>query len=172
MEDRLLPVMKYMYENGCDMEALSTHDNYTPLAVAVYCNQIEIVKYLLSLEVDPSKGFNTPLFDAVRYEYEDIFSLLLKAENIDLNMKDDYGNPLLSIAARSHPEFVKPLLEAGAFPDIVTASGSTPLMNAVTSRDLDLVKLFIKFGANVNQRNRRQEVALLMSVFRGNTINF
>ena len=64
---------------------------------------------------------------------------------------------------RSFPEFVEPLLEAGADPDITGRDGRTPLTLACATNTA-MVKLLIEHGANVNKRNGSHETPLAISV--------
>ena len=80
--------------------------------------------------------------------------------------KHPLGEAVLPNALRvaviySRVEMVKLLLERGVSPNTPsTASGYTPLMQAASSADLELVKLLINAGADLNAENQDGRTAL------------
>jgi uncharacterized protein len=61
-------------------------------------------------------------------------------------------------------EVTDTLLAAGADPNMKTTLGWTPLMWAASSYRIDIVKSFIKAGANVNETNPYDKTALMLVV--------
>lgn len=79
------------------------------------------------------------------------------------------GESLLSIAARSRNgyEAAKILLSAGALPNTVDASGSTPLHEAVMWADKSLVELLVEHGASPLQKDFNNATPLDLARSRG-----
>ena len=72
------------------------------------------------------------------------------AEGGDVNLKDREGNPLLYIAVgpQGGPEVTATLIAAGARLETKSASGRTPLENAVGWCDIEMVQLLLFAGAD------------------------
>ncbi|KAK4176463.1 ankyrin repeat-containing domain protein [Triangularia setosa] len=121
----------FLVEQGADMALLGTVLNKpiscTPLEAAAYHGKLPVVWQLLELGSSP------------------------KATN-----NGRFGAPLAAAlnAKSSCEEIVKALLDAGADPNVVTdkESGSHgfPLLFAVKRDRLDLVKVLVKYGADLN----------------------
>ena len=121
---------------------------------------MEEIKHLLSIEVNPNcskargtKG--TPLYYAALYGNKNVAQLLMKA-GADPNKLNATGeSPLLYAAYRSYPDLVKLLIENGADPKKAeSAKIRTPLYWAVKDGSIDLTKLLLGAGAEVNSWSR------------------
>jgi uncharacterized protein len=74
---------------------------------------------------------------------------------VDVNARDRYGNTPLHYAARlKNPELIEMLVNAGAEIDPVNHDGLTPLRLMLSSKptNLEAIELFLKCGANVDQK--------------------
>ena len=114
----------YLHSVGCDLNVPTLNYSYTPILVAIRENQIETVKFLVQKGAEVNKGDNAsgeaisniaPLALAVQLENEEIVQTLLKVEDIDVNCKDRWNQPLLVSCVRLHPEYVEMLLQASTF---------------------------------------------------------
>jgi cytohesin len=108
--------------------------DYTPLLLATYLGNPNLVQLLLSNKADPnmkSAEGDTPLFNGLTY-----------------------GTPTLK------RQMVLPLVAKGADVDIRDTQGMTPLMRAVQMGDNELVELFLAHKANVNAQDKRGWSAL------------
>lgn len=91
------------------------------------------------------------LVRAIRLGNDKALQILLKAENLDVNMSSTYGENALMLAAfAGNMDLTKLLLEKGAF--VSKTSGWTALHYAATNGHDEIVKLLIEKGANVNVR--------------------
>lgn len=91
----------------------------------------------------------------------------VKSRNIEMiNLLIDYGanvNGVSKVDCDSIPlygadyEFSKLLLEKGANPNIENDDGWTPLFRAVNSNKLDVVKLLLEHGANINRIDKNSD---------------
>jgi uncharacterized protein len=107
---------------------------WNPLIYACWQDKIEVAKLLLQLGEDPN-GENSMGWSPLNF---------------------------VVTTHRHNPEMVRVLLEHGA--DANRRKGSiTPLMYAVRKRDLETVKLLIRYGADPSLQNHRGETALSIS---------
>lgn len=95
-------------------------DGFTPLGLACFFEQLDVVKLLLSAKVD----VNTP-------------------SNNDFRV-----TPLHSSVAKGNLAITRLLLNEGAQVNAEQRGGVTPLHSAVHNNQLELVQLLLEFGAN------------------------
>lgn len=95
----------------------------------------------------------------------EICNLFLEA-NIDVNLCDEFGTPLLNNAVRvENTALVKKLIEAGANINTVSEDrGYTPIMDAVFMGNLELTKIFIDLKADINTINKEGQTNLVLAV--------
>ena len=126
-------IARLLIDHGANIEARDCRSR-TPLIVASMYGSVDVIKVLLSLGADLSATFDdgqTILGRAAGHGDLYILSLLLKAENIDLEMRDAKGRTALTSAARyGHLETVKLLLENGLDANSKDNNNWTPLAHA------------------------------------------
>jgi ankyrin repeat protein len=85
---------------------------------------------------------------------------------IDINSRDENGTPMLNIAVRNDNEaFVQKLIDLGADINIVSEDrGYTPVMDAVWRGNLDITKLLVNKGAELNTINKEGQTNLVLAV--------
>jgi ankyrin repeat protein len=117
---------------------------FTPLIIAAYNNQGEIVRILLQAGADSSIGDrsgNTALMGAIFKGYDAIADMLLEA-GADPNVQNGQGATALTFAATFHRNsLAERLLQAGADKSIADAFGKTPLDHARVQDNAVLVQL-------------------------------
>ena len=140
------------YSNGC----------YTPLIDAIRNSQIEIVKILLHrkdiLVNKPSSGCqndrqNTPLHHAVSVNSE-ILRLLLKHDDIDVNISNDDSDTPLHYAIRYSRVIanIKEILLHKSIDLNKTSKGKSPLMIALYYSSIEITNLILfQKGIQINQ---------------------
>jgi ankyrin repeat protein len=117
--------------------------------------------------VDSTK--RTPLHIAA---YNDaaypVAEILLEA-GAKVDLLDGSGETALYIATKygAPVNFLALLLENGADVNNGGGNGKYPIMHAVISKNLELVKFFISKGANINVQNKKGLTPLMMAAKRG-----
>lgn len=116
-------------------ELINERDNkgFTPLIIAAYNDQAEVVAILLQAGADSAMGDrngNTALMGAVFKGYDAIAHGLLDA-GADPNVQNGQGATALTFAATFHRnQLAQRLLQAGADKSIADTFGKTPLDHA------------------------------------------
>jgi len=102
----------------------------TPLILAAYYNQAEIVEFLLQggVEVDEKDASG--------------------------------NTALMGVCFKGYQEVARKLIEAGADVNTRNAMGGTCLIFAITFNREDIAKLLIKHGADINAKDARGQTAL------------
>ena len=117
---------------------------------------------------------NNGLFLAATKGKKEFFLWLLQVEQgdkkVDVNHINSNGNSLLWELVKNNLDvsYIKPLIDNGADVNKKTKNGSTPLIQAVSNINEDLVDLLLKSGANSNERLLNKTDALLMACSEGN----
>jgi ankyrin repeat protein len=99
-------------------------DGFTPLGLASFFGQLEVLNALLQAHADPNIASNNAM----------------------------HVTPLHSAVAGNHYGIASKLVEAGADVNAIQADGFTPLMGAAQNGNLPMVELLIAHGADVNAR--------------------
>ena len=167
--DKNLPLLSYLHEYGCDINAQALHTKDTPLLIAIRLKQFETVKYLVEHGAEVNKGIGpvnhvSPLRMALGTGNREIVKLLLAAKGINLNVCDSQNESVLATSLSHYPDFVEMLVEAGCDPNCTDRYGRTPLTLMANSRNTDMVKFLIQHGADVNKKDFSNTVPLLKSV--------
>ncbi|XP_053670468.1 uncharacterized protein LOC128720798 [Anopheles nili] len=149
IEQRNVRVLKFLLRNGCSLTGESLC-----LMKAVYTRSLELVRFI----VEQCKAVvqyrdpydSTALHVAIAIECNEIAAYLIES-GADINAISKFGDTPLHIAAR-HGNIVaaRMLLLKYATIDERNASGLTPLMQAMYTRNLDIMKLLIGAGANID----------------------
>jgi ankyrin repeat protein len=187
-----VPICELLLQKGAAIDG-SSEPKGNPLAMAVTRKHPEIVKLLLDHGADPNMpdaDGKTPIFAAVDHETE-MLTLLL-AKGADPNAHDKKGATPLSTAQENNDSAtVKELVAAGAEapglellvaamdhdlktatalldahvkPDSPGVFGTTPLTLACLAGDLEMVRLLVAHGANVNSSTSSHSTPLLLAI--------
>lgn len=128
-------------------------ENDTPLSLACKRQDVACVKMLLDKKADLNLT-NLPyqrsiIFMLIEFKNSLLLNLALKY-GINLNAVDSEGNSPLLIAAKTEElEIVELLLQNRANANSQNRGLITPLFYAVTINNTNMVKLLLKYGANV-----------------------
>lgn len=162
----------WLLNKGADLNK-HTHEG-TALSQAVRYNQIETAIFLIEQKADINQGnqfdYNTPLDQAATYGRRLMIELLLK-HGVDVNPKCppvDY-NPLGKAIFWGHYNIVLLLIKAGANisqAQEVISSKESYLHMAAKSNQIKIVKLLLRFGADVSQvdSNNRMPIDVATNV--------
>ena len=189
-----LAAVKKLIAEGADVNMRKPDDGSTPLHVAVFVCNIEILKELIAAKADVNAKNNkgeTPLFlttmpmEALKPIYDFFGTLTQKRFDLVRIAKDRVevakilsgGGNTPGAAALSDAVFnedlaaVKKLIAAG---DDVNAAkpddGSTPLHWAVFVCNIEIVKVLIAAKADVNAKNKKGEAPLNTSTMQWEAI--
>ncbi|KAF5125249.1 Ankyrin-1 [Metarhizium anisopliae] len=146
-------VAKLLVDAGASLTA-NTKLGETPLHIAAAFGSQDIVKMLLdngaAVDIKDKYGL-TPLQSACERGH------FLAAETILRHRKmQDYlppeaeDQPLVSSVRRGYYKTAQVLLRNGADPNAIDG-GATALLQAVIGKNLDMIKLLVDFGADVNK---------------------
>uniref|UniRef100_A0A182QY78 Uncharacterized protein n=1 Tax=Anopheles farauti TaxID=69004 RepID=A0A182QY78_9DIPT len=149
IEQRNIRTLKFLLRSGCSFTGESLC-----LIKAVYTRSLEMVRFVVEhckpalLVRDPYDS--TPLHVAIAIDCNEIAAFLIES-GTDVNASSKFGDTPLHVAAR-HGNIVaaRMLILKYAAIDERNASGLTPLMQAMYSRNLDIMKLLIGAGANID----------------------
>ena len=162
-------IAEYLISKGADMtKGASWKGDNTPLHEAAEYGHINIVKLLLDKGVDPNiRNYpgQTPLMFAIDECYPEIVKLLIKY-GANINAKEKNGRAPLgrwwlvgrsSKSIESYRETLKVLMNSGldvnAKCDEDNGVIVTPLLVACNIGDIEMVKMLVLAGADVNAEN-------------------
>ncbi|KAF3400085.1 Ankyrin repeat domain-containing protein 50 [Penicillium rolfsii] len=144
----LLNVVKILIERVVDADPVDAFDR-TPLSWAAEMGHVEITRLLLArgayIDAADDSGA-TPLIHATCLGHESVVSLLLDA-GANPCAEDEHSRTALSFAAENGDmSLVALFLDKGVSPD--QGSEYSPLIEAVSQNNLELVKLLLESGGD------------------------
>jgi ankyrin repeat protein len=117
---------------------------FTPLIIAAYNNQPEVVRILLQNGADPNAGDmagNTPLMGAAFKGYVEIARILIE-QGTDINQRNGQGAAALTFAATfGQTAIARMLLEGGADTSFQDSRGKTALDHARIQENEEMIEL-------------------------------
>lgn len=155
-------VVKFLIDNGADINVLT---DYNKSIISTLCYDVDMVRWIIKQGADINIG--NPLqhiyewdYRANRHPYEVATILLEHGAQADVNCKKDKheGTALTRVTfdALYNPydiRYIKLLIEQGVNINAKDNIG-TPLYHAVKGRHMDIAKLLIDNGADVNIKAR------------------
>jgi ankyrin repeat protein len=117
----------------------------------------------------PSFGFGPPLLEACRRgaSIENIKVILKHGADVNVHQSSNHVSALLTAVKSGRTDIAKLLIEAGANVNTVSASslnGTTPLMAACVTGDLESCKLLVEKGkAHLNVRDANGNSAIMLA---------
>jgi hypothetical protein len=161
-----LSTVQELVENGANPDG-RPRSKTTPLSIAVMDGNIEIAKYLLqkgaTVDLQDRHGHAALMLAAASNQLECVRLLLANKADVEMR-RHDGTTALLAAAEAEHSEMIELLLsQGGANIDIQDGMGWTPLMLAVRTRNIQLVRLVLEKGANVGKRSAHGETALTVA---------
>ncbi|XP_058053411.1 uncharacterized protein LOC131205356 [Anopheles bellator] len=152
IEQRNVRMLKLLLRDDCGGYSLSGE----PLCLikAIYTRSTEMVRFIID-HCKPTLHFKDPydsgpLHVAIAIGCNEIAAYLLES-GADVNAITKFGDTPLHVATK-HANFVaaRMLILKYATVDERNAAGLTPLMQAMYSRNLEIMKLLIGVGANID----------------------
>lgn len=122
---------------------------FTPLIIAVYNNQPEVVDFLLEKGAKPEthdqNAGNTALMGVCFKGYKELAEKLINA-GADINQRNNQGATALTFAATfGHIEIARLLLDKGADVRARDVRGKSPLEHAVIQENEEMVTLLQQY---------------------------
>jgi ankyrin repeat protein len=162
--DKVQPVLQSAVLNGHQeviealLEAGADPNLHAPgttplLGAAAYAGERRTVELLLEYgaDVNSISGGRSAVHYAAEKGYHEILSaLVLCGADIELTDAETNRTPLQIAVEDKHVETVTALLEAGADPDSEASTLSPPLIRAARLGYIEIVKLLVLHGADVN----------------------
>lgn len=147
------------------------------LMLAAICGNATVVEHLLGRKdlLPNLQAGRTALMFAAMYNQAEIVSQLLKDPRVAINDQDELGSTaLMSASYFGYTSVVEALLDAGADPEITDGAedgGGTPLLRAIDSNNLPVVRLFLKRNVNRTSKDKYNRTLLHGAAINGrNTI--
>lgn len=144
----------------------------TPLNLAAYIGQMEIITFLLDKGADIFTGDNEgsmPIHNAAANGQKEVVEFLVNEKGIDVNVIDDNDvTPLHFAAGSGNIEMVRFLISKGVDINARSNIGGIPLHNAIFRDSIDVIKLLIDSGSDVNIANQWNVQAIHLATHRGN----
>ena len=135
--------IKAMIKVNPDTINCKNEGGFTPLIIAGYRGQMEVVKLLLKhkADINAKSGKGTVLMGACFKGNVELATLLVKYK-ADVNSVNDLETtPLMYAILSQKIELIKLLLENGALKDVKERSGKTALDYAIQSGNKEIIQL-------------------------------
>jgi len=151
----------FLVEHGADVNYLST-DGRTILMLAANANSPKSTKYLIEHGADVNKADDegqTALHRAVKAQHFEFARMLIEA-GADINAKTKDGETALTLALWNEDfDFAEDLVRRGCelnyeYLNTETGQHTTPVVEAASWKQYDLVKMMVKNGADLNFANK------------------
>lgn len=163
VEEGNLAEVKSLIAKGEDLNAQNSGYMQTPLQLAVYNENSDIVKVLIKAGADVNlkmKNGHTALHTAAFFGDTKSITFILRAK-ADVNAKSNDGTtPLHRAAEGGDTETIKLLLSYGAKIDAKTNDLTTPLHVAAFLGNAGATKVLLKNGADIKAKNILGHTAL------------
>ena len=159
--------VRLVVNSGAELNTMNKNKS-TPLMIAIWEGNTEVVKYLLSkvavtsaLNMPSLKKRASPLHIACQHGSLETVELLLHAgSNPNFKCDGQYGTPLISAILRTKNEserekqqIIQLLLDRGASPTANGGETRFPIISASETCSAEVVKLLLKSGASTDVRD-------------------
>jgi ankyrin repeat protein len=152
-------ILDLLLDNGFNINQ-QDEDGFTLLFNAVSCGYVDLVKYLLSHGADLGiTPFKTTCLH-VSVKHDDMFELILKHLDKDLNSRDDCGStPLHCAVFNGSLKVIQTLLDRGVDCNALDNIGQTPLHYLSYQQNINVAQIFLQYGANPDIIDRDGHIA-------------
>lgn len=158
--------IKVMLDAGVDVN-LVDGENTTPVVIALMNKEYTAAKYLLERGADPNLADNfgrAALFAAIDLRNED-WTAVPRRPHVDPMSSLDFLKDILKYKPDVNAELQKPLpgrsgMDSG---DTAMGKGATPLMRAARAGDIEVFRLLLEAGADINKKTAQGNTAFLFA---------
>lgn len=140
-------IMKVLIAAGADITFQSRDE--TVLAKALAEGNTDVVKILLNAGIKLSNIYEGAMLGDITY-----VSQFANQSTINNYFGRDANTPLTGCVKKGNAEMTELLLKKGANPNMANRLGETPIILAVKSQDLNIVKLLAQYGADLSSRRQ------------------
>lgn len=171
-------MVRRLVPRGANLEVRDGQNGFTPLMWASWRAQIGTMRELIArgAQVNARTTFAQPKalilrgYSIISTDQQNVNGVAVtSALGAGYGALNDGITPLLLASASGSAIAVKTLLEKGANPNAVTASGETPLDAAAAAGYLPSVQALLKRGAQVNTTDSSGGAPLVNAVLQGHT---
>ncbi|XP_059174190.1 ankyrin-1-like [Physella acuta] len=163
-----IEMIQLLFTHGVDVNAVD-FNKFSPLVIAVAVKRLDVVRLLINNGADvdlQSTSGRTPLKVAIENNHLAIVQELIKA-GADLDLPDGQGTTPLFMCLKSKnyadKNIVAALIKGGCNVNLTNKQGATPLMMAAAMGEIEIAKLFLEAGANINKLDASGKNALHMT---------
>ncbi len=153
-----LEAVKYLMENGAKINLLSSDKENT----ICFCKSSEMFNYLIAFNPDlnvPNADDITLLHSYALVGLLEPIKYLVEEKNFDINAQDRSGGTSLLYAVQFKQfEIAEYLLSKGA--KQIQGWGVYPVHDAVVNSDFEMLKLLVKYGADINVKDEEGNTPL------------
>lgn len=147
-----------------DTDGRTVLTNVSPLAYAVYINNIYAAEKLIKLGVDVNQQMPTNRTAAFFVRTKASLDLLMN-NGADINAKSLPGNtPLIQAVIRNNLIVAYELISHKVNPNQHNKANATPLTIAINKKNINMVKMLIANGADVNYFASDSQAPLMIAV--------
>ncbi len=152
-------IAKLLLEYGANPNLKSKEQSYTPIHCAARNGHTKIIKLLaksknINFNIEDKKGF-TPLDYALIYKHFETMKALLDIGTKKINKPENYKKITYEEYKSNHNKNLEIIFKSGIHPDLCRDKYErTLLFAACLSRDIDKIKLLLKYGANPNLQGK------------------
>ncbi len=151
--------------NECNESDLLNERGHSLLCVSLKNAQWETARALLSEDIT-SNPSNPVIISACQCVLDDISGIeILLEKNTNINQQNEQKRTALMTACLlGHVNKVDKLIASGALSHIQDLEGNTALIEAINSKNKDVLEKILQLKPDVNQSNHNQETALMIAV--------
>lgn len=153
-------------EGGVGTE-IRNERGWTPLMLASFSGQLEVVELLLKHDADvysTDLGGNSALHWAAFSGHVDCAQRLIE-QHADVDARNNFGwTPLLQATARRHLEVVMLLINHGANLNLCASDGNTALHKAASSGYTEIIRPLLAHHADTTLKNLDGDTAVKMAI--------
>ena len=166
--------LEILAEAGANFDPAEPLTGLTPLQISLRNCSYSTIRTLLHYGGDPNRVDVETGGNALHYAIAKNMPLnkirLIVESNVNLNFKDDQGQPpLLQAMIKDNLDIVHMLLDAGADPNVFDQNQAGPVHYAAQKNDLDLLRKLRDLGADLDAVSKRGRTPLHIFAAKGIT---